>query len=314
MIEINKLTKTYENGFAALRGVSLTTAERGMLAIVGSSGSGKSTLLNVLACNDTFEEGSATYNGKPYGELTQAEKSANFAYIYQDYKLIENITVFQNIKISAELAGCADDGAINAVLAQVGLGDKASEPVLNLSGGQKQRVAIARAIIRNPKVIFADEPTGNLDSVSSKEIIALLGEISKEKLVVVVTHNFEDVEQFATRHIRIFDGSVQSDDTLRPYTPCAETKARNAILTRKQIWRDSAALGLTKYKARPKLSVFLTLIMTIACVIVCVVTSLCSMPFQVIEENSYALSRMKGRTLVTRADGAQMTQEEKTKL
>ncbi|MEG1394391.1 MAG: ATP-binding cassette domain-containing protein [Clostridia bacterium] len=318
--DIGKIYSTEGAVAVGIRGVNLEFNLGEFVAITGKSGCGKTTLLNVMSGMDTYEEGELFVEGSGTQHFGQKEweeyRQKYIAFIFQDYNIIDSFTVLENVELALTDISDPKERKEKAMelIRRVGLESHIKNKGSQLSGGQKQRTVIARALAKNSPIILADEPTGNLDSVSSKEIIALLGEISKEKLVVVVTHNFDDVEQFATRHIRIFDGSVQSDDTLRPYTPCAETKARNAILTRKQIWRDSAALGLTKYKARPKLSVFLTLIMTIACIIVCVVTSLCSMPFQVIEENSYALSRMKGRALVTRADGAQMTQEEKTKL
>ena len=157
MIKLANIYKVYENGTVAVRNVSLEFPSCGMVAIVGSSGSGKSTLLNLLSNNDLPSKGELIYNDKRYSDYTKDILLKDFAMIYQDYKLIENLTVYQNIKIGQELATKDfDNDYILSVADKLGLTQILDEKVFALSGGQMQRVSIARALVKKPKVIFAD--------------------------------------------------------------------------------------------------------------------------------------------------------------
>lgn len=221
MITINNLLKKYENGNVAINDVSLKIADVGLVALVGASGAGKTTLLNLLAMNDKPTGGHIDCDGIEYNEANRKVLSQQFAYIYQDYKLIENISAYNNLKIAMELSGRAESREeIIKVLQRVGIEEYADELVMNLSGGQKQRVAIARALIRNPKVLFADEPTGNLDSENTNNIFALLKELSEKMLVVLVTHDTDTIKLYADRIIKLQDGKVISDnvETVRTVT------------------------------------------------------------------------------------------------
>lgn len=218
MLRVKDLTKTYENGVEALRGVSFDTPNYGMIAVVGSSGCGKSTLLNVLSGIDEKSDGEIFIFGE---KCNPREIKSTFATIYQDYKLIENLSVIDNILVAKELV--ASDYSIeqiDALLDKLGIFECKNEKVLSLSGGQKQRVAIARALVQKPKIIFADEPTGNLDSKNSKNIFGLLQELAKDILIIVVTHDVETIKNYANRMLRLQDGVIVEDKELTELAVC----------------------------------------------------------------------------------------------
>ena len=218
MLRVKDLTKTYENGVEALRGVSFDTPNYGMIAVVGSSGCGKSTLLNVLSGIDEKSDGEIFIFGE---KCNPREIKSTFATIYQDYKLIENLSVIDNILVAKELV--ASDYSIeqiDALLEKLGIFECKNEKVLSLSGGQKQRVAIARALVQKPKIIFADEPTGNLDSKNSKNIFGLLQELAKDILIIVVTHDVETIKNYANRMLRLQDGVIVEDRELTELAVC----------------------------------------------------------------------------------------------
>ncbi|MBR5123544.1 MAG: ATP-binding cassette domain-containing protein, partial [Clostridia bacterium] len=183
-----------------------------------------------------------------------------------------------------------------------------------LSGGEQQRVAIARALAKNPKLLLCDEPTGNLDSKSSAEIIELLREVSKDKLVIIVTHNFEQVEDYATRHIRIYDGAVETDHKLRSADPVAnEPLAPAAALPPskqvKHTLRNGLQLGRVRFFATPKLSVFLCILMVLTAMILTVITSLTYESRDLFNDPTM-FTHVNGRTVIVRRDGAAITDEE----
>ncbi len=225
MIKLANIYKVYENGTVAVRNVSLEFPSCGMVAIVGSSGSGKSTLLNLLSNNDLLSKGELIYNDKRYSDYTKDILLKDFAMIYQDYKLIENLTVYQNIKIGQELATKdIDNDYILSVANKLGLTQILDEKVFALSGGQMQRVAIARALVKKPKVIFADEPTGNLDSQNSENVYQILKELSKDILVVIVSHD-KAIANYADRVIETQNGKVINDCTGEEYNKIIAEKA-----------------------------------------------------------------------------------------
>lgn len=244
MITINNLLKKYENGNVAINDVSLKIADVGLVALVGASGAGKTTLLNLLAMNDKPTGGHIDCDGIEYNEANRKVLSQQFAYIYQDYKLIENISAYNNLKIAMELSGRAESREeIIKVLQRVGIEEYADELVMNLSGGQKQRVAIARALIRNPKALFADEPTGNLDSENTNNIFTLLKELSEKMLVVLVTHDTDTIKLYADRIIKLQDGKVISDNV----------EAVRSVTEKSQSHEES--LRQVSSSKKPKLSV-----------------------------------------------------------
>ena len=212
MIKLQNVSKTYENGTLAVDDVNFELPEKGMVAIVGTSGCGKSTILNLMSHNDIVSSGEILYNDKNANEFDGGSLADDFAYIYQDFKLIDNLTAYQNIMIGSELAeNGADYEFVLEIAKNLGIVDNLDEKVYALSGGEQQRVAIARAIARKPKVIFADEPTGNLDEENSINVCNILRKLANDILVVVVSHE-QEIADWADRVITMLDGKILSDE------------------------------------------------------------------------------------------------------
>ena len=226
MIRIKDLTKKYKSKnkrvCTALDKVSLTLPDSGMIFIIGKSGSGKSTLLNMIGGLDGFDGGEIIAGGNNLSKFKDRDfykyRASYVGFIFQDYHLIEELTVSENIRLEAEIAN-EDNIDLDSALKSVDLEGYGQRYPDELSGGQKQRVAIARALIKSPKVILCDEPTGNLDKNTSTQIMDLLKDISRERLVLIVSHNMPDAEKYADRIIELSDGHIISDltkeDTLR---------------------------------------------------------------------------------------------------
>jgi ABC-type lipoprotein export system ATPase subunit len=204
--------------------VSLELHPGEFVVVTGESGSGKSTLLNVLSGLDSYEEGEMYINGEETSHYTVADfesyRKKYISNVFQSFNLINSYTVYQNIELPLLINGNKRGeirDKINGIIAKVGLTDHAHTKCSKLSGGQKQRVAIARALAKETPVILADEPTGNLDSESGRGVANLLKEISQDKLVIVVTHNFEQFKDQATRVVKMSDGKIMEDREVRPY-------------------------------------------------------------------------------------------------
>ena len=216
-MKITDLHKTYKSGDVhAVNGISLFLPDKGMIFILGKSGCGKSTLLNILSGLDGFDSGDVIFEGKSLKAMSPAEldnyRNHCCGFVFQEYNLIPELNVFDNIALAKELQGKKDVKAsvLNA-LKNVGLEGYERRKVTELSGGQKQRVALARSIVKDPKIIFADEPSGALDEATGKEIFGLLKELSKEKLVIVVSHDRASANTYGDRIIELSDGKVTSD-------------------------------------------------------------------------------------------------------
>ncbi|WDV46614.1 ABC transporter ATP-binding protein [Clostridiaceae bacterium M8S5] len=217
ILETKNLVKHYgqkENLVKALDGVDLTVKSGEFVSIVGTSGSGKSTLLHMLGGLDRPTEGSVKVDGKELFTLKDDEltifRRRKIGFIFQSYNLVPVLNVYDNITLPIELDGNeVDKGFINQIVDTLGLSSKLNNLPNNLSGGQQQRVAIARALSTKPAIILADEPTGNLDSKTSLDVIGLLKVTSKKfnQTIVMITHN-EEVAQMADRSIRIEDGKI----------------------------------------------------------------------------------------------------------
>lgn len=203
----------------ALKGVSFKIYEGEFVTIMGTSGSGKSTLLNQLGCLDTPTSGEYILDGTPVRKMKRSERAIlrnrKIGFIFQNYNLLARTTAVENVELplmynNSYTAKMRREAAVKALQA-VGLGNRLEHKSNQMSGGQMQRVAIARALINDPEILLADEPTGALDSETSIQVMELLKEIAKDKLVIMVTHNPELAEQYATRIVRIKDGELTAD-------------------------------------------------------------------------------------------------------
>ena len=329
LLELRNIGKIYVsegNVAVGIRGVNLSFDRGEFVAVTGKSGSGKSTLLNVLSGMDTYEEGELLICGEPTSHYLQSDweeyRKQYISFIFQEYNIIESFTVLQNVELA--LMNISDRRARRAraleLLRRVGLEKFIHHKGSKLSGGQKQRTVIARALAKDSPIILADEPTGNLDSQTSEEIISLLREVSRDKLVVVVTHNFEQVEHCATRHIRIFDGAVESDQVISKPAPVPTeapspevTEPQKPFARRREQLRNGLTLGRVRFGAMPKLSLFLCMLMIVTALVLTVVTSLSSSAERLFDKN-YMFTHMQGRTVIARADGGIMTADELAKL
>ena len=227
VIKLKNVSKFYYSKGVIASGFTRLNLEFKMgefVVITGESGSGKSTLLNVISGLDSYEEGEMYINGEETSHYTEEDfedyRRRYIGNIFQTFNLVNSYTVYQNIELVMLLNGVKKKDVKDKVLdliRKVDLYKFRNTKVSKLSGGQKQRVAIARALAKDTPIIIADEPTGNLDSRSSKSVLKLLSEISKDKLVIVVTHNYEDIEEYATRKIKMHDGKVLEDRQLKKY-------------------------------------------------------------------------------------------------
>ena len=227
MLELKKVSKYYYNKGMVTSGldkVSLNLSVGEFIAITGESGSGKTTLLNVIAGLDTYEDGEMLINGKETSHYMEKDyelyRKKYISNIFQTFNLVNSYTVYQNIELVLLLNGENKKDIKDKVIElikKVDLYKYRNTKVSKLSGGQKQRVGVARALAKNTPIILADEPTGNLDKRSSESIIELLKEVSKDKLVIIVTHNYDQIEKYVTRKITMNDGKVISDQKIKDY-------------------------------------------------------------------------------------------------
>jgi putative ABC transport system ATP-binding protein len=217
--DVRKIYGAGEAAVAALAGIDLEVTRGEFVAVLGPSGSGKSTAMNILGCLDTPTSGHYYFNGVDVGALTRDQRALlrrNYiGFVFQGFNLLKRTTALENLELPLIYRGvpAARRRALaREALALVGLADRESHTASELSGGQQQRVAIARALVTDPMVIFADEPTGNLDTARSREIMRLFRTLNDERgiTIVLVTHE-EDIAAFAKRHVRFLDGRIASD-------------------------------------------------------------------------------------------------------
>lgn len=228
MIRLEEVNKTYQVGeepLRALRDVSLSIESGEYLSIMGPSGSGKSTLLNMIGLLDRPDSGSYRFDNVAT-ELLNEEKRArlrgeNIGFIFQSFHLVNRLTAFENVELPMMLAGQQVKQrrqAVAEVLDMVGLSSRASHKPNQLSGGQLQRVAIARAIVMRPRLLLADEPTGNLDSRSGREVVDVLERLNREGITLIVVTHDQTIGDRARRHIRMVDGEIDRDSASAPVT------------------------------------------------------------------------------------------------
>jgi putative ABC transport system ATP-binding protein len=233
IIRLVDITRTYKVGtelVRALRAVSLSIYRNEFVALMGPSGSGKSTLMNILGCLDTPTSGEYFLNSQDVSKLNDNElahiRNKEIGFVFQTFNLLPRSTALDNVMLPLIYAGMQKVQRLeraNEVIASVGLSDRSSHKPNELSGGQRQRVAIARALVNKPSIILADEPTGNLDSVTSIEIMGVLEEIHKlGNTIILITHE-EDIAKHAHRIIRLMDGKV-SDDYPNPHIVVVSAK------------------------------------------------------------------------------------------
>ena len=320
LLELKDIGKIYvsDNTVAVgIRGVNLTFDRGEFVAITGQSGSGKSTLLNVISGMDSYEEGELYIEGDTTSHYTQADwekyREKYISFIFQEYNIIDSFTVLENVELSLMHITNVKERRQRAMelIRRVGLEDHVRHKGSHLSGGQKQRTVIARALAKDSPIILADEPTGNLDSETSKEIIALLKEVSKDKLLIVVTHNFEEVEEHATREIRVYDHAVASDREMAPHEVPEVEKVVGADELPHNTVRNSVRLGATIFKAKPRLSLFMcTLILAAGAFLFMEFANLWEEVKPLFFDQHFMFSHVSGRVVIVKNDGTVMTNEE----
>ena len=222
LIQLRNVTKIYGTGeaaVAALAGIDLEIADGEFVAVMGPSGSGKSTAMNILGCLDTPTSGTYFFRGADVGALSRDQRALlrryYIGFVFQGYNLLKRTTAAENLELPLVYRGVAKAerrAKARHALEQVGLADRGGHTAAELSGGQQQRVAIARALVTDPLVMFADEPTGNLDTAKSHDIMALLKSLNETRglTIVLVTHE-EDIAKYAKRQVRFIDGRIASD-------------------------------------------------------------------------------------------------------
>ena len=260
MLKLKEITKVYEMGETrvdALKGVSLCFRRNEFVSILGQSGCGKTTMLNIVGGLDRYTTGDLVINGKSTEEYKDKDwdtyRNHSIGFVFQSYNLIPHQTVLENVELALTLSGVSKQErrkkAIK-VLEKVGLGDKLKNKPSQLSGGQMQRVALARALVNDPEIILADEPTGALDTETSVQIMDLLKEISKDKLIIMVTHNPELAENYSTRIVKLLDGNLVDDSN--PYTEEEEAQEVAEYLDKKEKSLKRSKLTEKERKKREK--------------------------------------------------------------
>lgn len=224
MIEVKDVVKIYKTGelnFTALKGASLSINKGEFTSIMGPSGSGKSTFMNILGCLDRMDSGTYMLNGKDVSCLLDDElahiRNREIGFVFQAFNLLSRMTILENVELPMVYAGVGlkerRERALNA-LDRVGLSDRVKHRSNEISGGQKQRVAIARAIVNNPSVIFADEPTGNLDTKSSIEIMDIFNKLNMDGATILMVTHEPDIAAVTKRIVKFRDGEIVSDDMI----------------------------------------------------------------------------------------------------
>lgn len=280
MIELKDVTKYYSSDTSvamALRNINLEFHKGEFVVITGKSGSGKSTLLNVISGMDTYEEGEMYFNGMETSYYDKRDwedyRRENISFIYQSYNLIDSYTALENVETVMRIENGKERRRERKkraleILDQVGLKKRARHKAVHLSSGQKQRLGIARALAKDTDIIIADEPTGNLDVENGVAVMKMLYELSRDKLVIVVTHNFEQVQDFATRKIRLFDGEVAEDILLNPQQERKEetgqkTTEKKRTEKKHGEWFQAVGFVHKNRMAQPHRTIFLFLLMLV---------------------------------------------------
>ena len=229
IIEVEGVRKLYDGGTRALDGVDLSIGEGSWTTIVGPSGSGKTTLLNIIGCLDSPSEGRVVIDGTEVGHLGQDAltrfRKDHIGLVFQQYHLVPYLTALENVMMAQYFHSIVDEKGAAAELERVGLGHRLDHLPSQLSGGEQQRVCIARALINEPRILLADEPTGNLDQANGRNVLELIDALHREgHTVIMVTHNPE-IAVMGDRTIEIIDGKVSNDTMRREHPHAQEAKA-----------------------------------------------------------------------------------------
>lgn len=264
LVNVSKYYNTDGNVALGLKKVNVELYQNEIVAIVGESGSGKTTFLNVISGVDTYEEGEIYFNGEETSYFSNEDyekfRKDNVGFIYQNYNLVDSYTVLENVMMPLILKGVnkkeAKRKAIE-IIKRVGLEKRMRNRSIKLSGGEKQRCVIARALASDSLILACDEPTGNLDSKTGKEIISLIKEVSKDKLVLIVTHNYDEVKDIATRKLRFYDGELVEDKVL------VQNECKENIIEREEYklkFNDLIYYAWKNIISTPKKSIFILLV------------------------------------------------------
>lgn len=320
MLRLERVSKFYSAGGMVTAGfskVDLTLEIGEFVAITGESGSGKSTLLNVISGLDSYEEGEMYVGGRPTsgfsGEELESYRKQYIGNIFQTFHLINSYTVYENVELVLLTSGYSKEeipAKVTDIIEKVGLSAYARTKASKLSGGQKQRVAIARALAKETPIIVADEPTGNLDSQSAAEIIRLLSELSKDKLIIIVTHNYDQVAPYVTRKITMHDGRITEDKHMaRRASLCSgeevQTARADGLRTGSMV-----RLGLRNtFNLPAKFILLLTVFLFLCGGVISMYTSFMNMSdAQTGGYNNYFNDTSRERIIVTRPDGKALTE------
>ena len=275
MIVLKEIEKIYQTKnspqVVALKNINLTFESKGMVFITGKSGCGKSTLLNILGALDSCTSGSMIIENKNINEFTEKEldnyRNSYVGFVFQEFHVLNAYNVYDNIRLAKELQQeKISEKELDAYLEKVSLTNLGKRKMNELSGGQKQRIAILRALIKNPRIILADEPTGNLDKINSEQIFGILKEISQEKLVIIVTHDLEAAQKYADRIIELKDGEIINDTkpTLNPEKTTLTLKESHLpfLFALKLAWNN-----LKRYPKKCILTIILFFISLLCCIL-----------------------------------------------
>lgn len=318
-LRLERVSKYYQsenNVSVGMKHISLTFQMGEFIAVTGESGSGKSTLLNVLSGLDKYEEGemfifseeTSHYQIKDF----ETYRRENVGFVFQNYNIIDSYTVLQNVMLALELQGFPSKerkARALKLIDQVDLTKQKNQKASKLSGGQKQRAVIARALAKDTPIIVCDEPTGNLDQTSAEQVMSLLNDVSKDKLVIVVTHEFDQIAPYATRRIKMSDGEVVEDIQLKKHQDVLMTKHEK---TKKLNVLDLIKFSLRNLFAQPKRFFFMLFLMLIAISVFTVVYSnqIYGLRTTGLEQSGTYPSVPSSRVLVERRDGNPLNNED----
>lgn len=322
LIELKNVSKFYyskgiiASGFSRVN-LSFDVGE--FVVITGESGSGKTTLLNVISGLDSYEEGEMYIEGKETSHYFSSDfeeyRKKYIGNIFQNFNLVGSYTVYQNVELILRINGCSKEEMhrkITSILEKVGMSEYSKTKVSKLSGGQKQRVAIARALAKDTAIVVADEPTGNLDSESAEGIVRLLREISSDKLVIVVTHNYDQFEAYATRKIKMHDGKVVEDERLVE-TETASTLDGTEITAGKMSFASKVRLGVRNaFNLKAKFLLLLTVFVFVVMAVTAGYTSHQHTEAEMYKMgwNDYFMNYSENRVVVKKQDGSKFTDED----